>query len=570
MQWALTGLGLALLVLLVLPSAQIKLGASQLHGLIGSYTSSHYWQVSYSSQGTTTWTARGTGGGSQAWDPAGSGDHVPTNITGLDAQCVGTVTGTLKWVPTTGQDSTTDPPPSQVIVTESGFASFTGGGTAGPGVLSDGWSADTPPASPNDIYGPHYYYNAQGTHYEVKDGTSGTVTLGPFSLNASTPTVTDSNAGNDTILAYVNINFLAASVEITPDGAKQDTSGKYNILVGQGCTATLLGTPSVGTTYSWNVSGTTFQDWQHTTPADPKANPPRLANTEASYYVPGSGPLTNPTAHWFWNDPGPASTPETITCTANVTPNDGKSAPYTVNATRTVNVLVPSWRANGIGGYVQINIDCPDEGGKGVMAFWAGPYPPVGQNDAHNGGMDWLATCTTPQLPVAFGTGTLELVQLATPNRSYTTNANPPVLHPSKETTKGLDSYYPYHSSSPTAYVEGGPAYAAFDDPRIPLDNINAGSVSMAESFDDYLLYLPPGTDVRWVPLANFTWTTNGSATIPKPSNDWSNYNVSGPLRDKAGTVSPSTAPPKNPTAAPFTPWNTHPKWTLINLFHAF
>ena len=37
-RWALTGLGLALLVLLVLPSAQIKLGASQLHGLIGSYT----------------------------------------------------------------------------------------------------------------------------------------------------------------------------------------------------------------------------------------------------------------------------------------------------------------------------------------------------------------------------------------------------------------------------------------------------------------------------------------------------------------------------------------------------
>ena len=37
LRWALTGLGLALLVLLVLPSAQIKLGASQLNGLIGSY-----------------------------------------------------------------------------------------------------------------------------------------------------------------------------------------------------------------------------------------------------------------------------------------------------------------------------------------------------------------------------------------------------------------------------------------------------------------------------------------------------------------------------------------------------
>ena len=53
MQWALTGLGLALLVLLVLPSAQIKLGASHLHGLIGSYTSNGSYSVVYSG-GTTT------------------------------------------------------------------------------------------------------------------------------------------------------------------------------------------------------------------------------------------------------------------------------------------------------------------------------------------------------------------------------------------------------------------------------------------------------------------------------------------------------------------------------------
>ena len=132
------------------------------------------------------------------------------------------------------------------------------------------------------------------------------------------------------------------------------------------------------------------------------------------------------------------------------------------------------------------------------MYFWAGPY------NGYHGGMDWKASSTTPQLPVAFGTGTLELVQLVTPNRSYTTNVNPPVPH-TYQKPKGLDTYYPYRSSSPTAYVEGGPAYTTLDDPRIPLDNVNAGSVSMAESFDDCLLHLPPGTDVRWVPLANFT-----------------------------------------------------------------
>ena len=226
-QWALTGLGLALLVLLVLPSAQIKLGASQLHGLIGSYTTNgHTWQVSYSSQGNTTWTARGSGGGSQTWDPAGNGDTLP-NTSGLDAKCIGTVTPTLTWVPTTGQTSATDPPPGQVLVTETGYAYFNGGGVrTDHGTLNDGWPADTPPYSPNNIYGPHYYYSALGTHYEVKDGSSGTITVGPFSLNGSTPAVTDPNVGNDVVAAAVSLTVSAPPFPASVTGdSTVDTAG---------------------------------------------------------------------------------------------------------------------------------------------------------------------------------------------------------------------------------------------------------------------------------------------------------------------------------------------------------
>ncbi|MDQ2798138.1 MAG: hypothetical protein M3Y13_00665, partial [Armatimonadota bacterium] len=223
-RWTLTGLGLALLVLLVLPSAQIKMGASQLNGLIGSYTSNgHYWQASYVSSGTTSWNTRSIDGGvtpnSQPWTAANSAFSTPDSTSGLDAKCVGTITPTLTWVPTTGQDNTTDPPPSQVLVTESGRAYFSGGGVrTDHGTLNDGWPADTPPYSPSNIYGPNYYYNASGTHYEVKDGTSGTITLSAFSLNASTPSVTDPNASNNTIAASVSLTVTGTTPPISVQG----------------------------------------------------------------------------------------------------------------------------------------------------------------------------------------------------------------------------------------------------------------------------------------------------------------------------------------------------------------
>ena len=64
------------------------------------------------------------------------------------------------------------------------------------------------------------------------------------------------------------------------------------------------------------------------------------------------------------------------------------------------------------------------------------------------------------------------LMQFVTPNRGYTTNFAPPatpVLHTCQK-PKGMDSYYPYRSIGPSPYVEGGPAYLAYDDPAIGLN----------------------------------------------------------------------------------------------------
>jgi len=537
---------MALLVLLVLPSAQIKLGASQLNGLIGSYTSGgHYWQVSYSSQGTTTWDIIGPDDTAQQksrqWPATGTGDGVQDSSY-LDATTSGTVTATLTWVPSTGQDNTTDPPSSSVIVTESGNAQF-GGGGLGTGNADDGWGD------------PVQYAVSSGVHYEVKDGSSGTITI-TKSLSASTPPNTTPNAhgGFDRIGAFVSVGLSGAgdSSTITLGNTTPDSTGKLNILVGQGCTAS-LNTPPFGAQlqsgWTWTVSGTKFQDWQPTTPANPNATPPTSANSQASYYVDGPGPLTNSTAHWYWNDAAAAQ--ETVTCTATVTPTDGKTAPFSVTATQKVKVQVPTWQASGTGGYMQVNAGAANQ--NGALCLYAGPPP--GQS---GGGMNWTARSFTPQTPVAFGTGTLELVQFWTPNMSYVNNTGvgvPGVTHPDPDNGQtGLDTSYPYPGS---AYTEGSimsPPYTSNDSPTFPLDS-SIASVMMQHQFNDFLLYQPPGSDVRWVPLATFTWSTNGSATMP--GTGWASYAATYGS-DSAGTVTPSAT-------MPFTAWNKHPSWTRIN-----
>jgi len=662
-QWALTGLGMALLVLLVLPSAQIKLGASQLNGLIGSYTSGgggwvpcdasgnplpsgdpglnsdgsaallhtgnqptadntypvpktgadSWWYGCYSPQapGGGSYPSGGGYPGGGLSTSSSAGNSVSGSTGGLSTigyydpvYCAGDRPGSSPQPPdlngsvtTNGSDTLTahflwtggGPAPTQatfIIHTSVSASASVGYGSSGKtgglsGTATATLGSDTVTATDGGSSG-----SQTGGSYQAQQ-VSPSGNIAAVSLSGSVSTTTKNTlvyatwigdpsstyyyagpgAGQTGASASATAKGSVYPATITLGGTTPDSNGNVNILVGQGCTAS-LNTPPFSVQqqsgWTWTVSGTTFQDWQPATPANPNATPPTPANPNASYEVDGYGPANQATAHWYWNDPGPSSTPETVTCSATVTPPDGKSAPFTVNVTQNVTVYVPSWTAYGIGGYVQVNTYCPDF--QGDMSLWAGPY------DGYHGGMDWHATSSTPQTPVAFGTGTVELVQLVTPNRSYTTNTNPPVLHTDPEKTEGLDSYYPVHQLLGTPpYTEGGSPYGSYDDPRIDLNYNNPKSAAMADSFTDYLLYQPPGTDVRWVPLANFTWSTNGSATIPS-SGLWGDYIVQGTPSDKAGTVGAGTVSQftNPPVKVNFKSYHTHPKWTLINTFHNY
>ena len=542
-QWALTGLGLALLVLLVLPSAQIRLGASQLHGLIGSYTTNgHTWQVSYSSQGTTTWTARGGSGGSQAWDPAGSGDTLSTS--GLDAKCIGTVTGKLKWVPTTGQTSTTDPPPSQVIVTETGAASFNGGGAhSDHGSLLDGWAADTPPDSPNNIYGPHYYYNSGGTHSEVKDGTSGEITIGPFSLNASTPTVTDSNAGNDTIAvaASVTVAQPAPAPTISLPGASTDVDGSKKALTGQGVTAQLNGAPAHVSSYTWSFTGgTPIKNWDPTSTSNDKTIP--LAPTDLSATdVTGNGIAVADLNLYY-----PKAGTITVTCTLNFTSPDGKPGTVAVKSSP-IAYLKPTVT------WLLTNFNPAFRHPKGFFT----DHP----NQQYGAEEPWGPVNITVPDPFSGGHGCI--AQIATLSRLYTRcNPQPSMpdtshkrvsvlyndgTHGAVDTPMGLDISYPY----PYGYTKGGttanPTFTlvrsnyiwevgstGYSDDQ-PFQYFATADVDQGgslwhdsgtnDSFDTWVMYQPPaaGGGTIYVPLMKLTWRWGGYASRSRTSSGvWS------------------------------------------------
>jgi len=394
------------------------------------------------------------------------------------------------------------------------------------------------PDLPNPVYTTgSLSKSGTATLYTVKSGSGGlsSITLAPVTPTASSDG-TSGSAGGSGANGTVNVSYTASATPVTINlaGTIKDSSGNLNILVGQGCTASLVGIPSSCTVsnYNWTIPGTTFQDWGPSSPMSPNA----------SYFIGGPGPLNQATAHWYWNDSKQAQ--ETVTCTATVTPPAGQGTPFSITVTQKVTVQVPGWQAAGQGSYMQVNTSAPRDSN---YELW--------------GSMDWKATITTPTQP-AFGTGNWEVVQIITPSDSYTTYTNPVQNHSNPQNgVTALDLTCPYLGD---VFMESVQPGADNDNPGLRLTASGSAPVASAvfkDTFVDYLMYQPPGSDVQWVPLAAFAWSTNGSATIPV-SGKWSDYVLEN-FSDSAGTVTPSAM-------TPFKPWNTHPSWTQIDASNPF
>ena len=448
--------------------------------------------------------------GSANINPILTGQNEP----GRTAKNTGTATMTYTWVPTAGE-----PPPATVYVqdtiqesvTISGNGSVTGTAT---------------PATPVTI-----------TSYRAVQVTGTTLVL--TSSQMSTSYNATSSSGNFSIMLSLNYSTLIYSPSITLTGTTPDANGNPNILVGQGCTAKLSGIPGgTGwtTAYNWSVSGTKFQSW----------NVAYVAGISSTATVTtGLGAVNNSTAHWYWNDPivNPQTANETVTCTATVTPPAGQGNAFNITATKTVIVQAPAWQAIGRGGYMQVNALA---NGDSNPELWAGPTPAM-KTLNEPVGMFWQAIVTTPTVP-AFGTGSLQLIQIVTPSDSYTTLTTPVQSYSDPlNGVKGLDLTYPYGNH---IYLEA-PAPASYiddDNPGMHLlsggvaGNIVMASATFQSTYIDYLMYQPSAATadpnypaVQWIALGQFSWSTNGNATIPN-TKKWTDY-VTQNGSDAANTI---------------------------------
>ena len=339
----------------------------------------------------------------------------------------------------------------------------------------------------------------------------------------------------------ITVTPVTINLTINLTGTTPDATGNQNILVGQGCKAILSGIPSAllpYTTYAWSVSGTTFQDWEPTTPPFPNANPPTQANSQASYYDPGPGIQTNPTYHWYWNDLGPKPPPETVKCTATVTPPAGQGSPFTVTATQNVTVYVPtrSPNTNTIGD------------GRVIQSTLIAQPSPTMINNLQEFGSSWTTGVSLPATP-AFGSGQWCYAQLIIPGEYLTIDG---VLQTSTDTTRGegLDASFPYMLSPPDTGLEStdGYAYHEGDSPNLPVNN-NFDSATLTDTFHTWVMFKPPGNDVRWVPLSETRWSTDFMAYIP--AGGWTTF----PATETTGSMA---------LVYDFVEVNNFPMWTQI------
>lgn len=322
------------------------------------------------------------------------------------------------------------------------------------------------------------------------------------------------------------------------DGTTPDSSGNLNILVGQGCTASLVGIPSnllPYTTYSWTIPGITFQSWN-----GDSGNTPVTAVT-------GSGRLDQPTAHWFWSD---TAGNKTVTCTATVTPPTGQGAQFTLTVTQQVNLQVPVVQKNtnstGLG-YVGLYTSATAPG------IFAGATPLM-KNNGQEDGSTWATSVSLPLAPAYSGTGIWGYAQIIRPGKYVTGDDGNQI--PSTDTSTGLaglDNAFPYASTHST----DGISYNDGDTPVLDKLSDLLASVEMDDAFYTYLMFKPPTApsaavpnDVQWVPLTQSVWSTSLHVSRPATGH-WTDF----PPNTSVGPVN---------LGSNFITQTTHPSWEKV------
>lgn len=418
----------------------------------------------------------------------------------------GQLTPTLTWTLDSGE-TTLAPAPAQVSILVTITCSASSVGTSA--TASDGFGDSFPGTGSATSCGGTYTHLLQADNSSL----STTVTLPGFSASAAGSKNAD-GSGSGYVNASITVTTQVTNLRLGFMGTTPGVINKANpnILVGQGCTATVTGATS-GSTYQWSVTGTTFQSW--------------TASASSAVLSSGPGPLTGSSAHWYWNDA--AATVEKVACNVTLA---GQSSPIIVQGLVIVRVPTVS-AANNLGvGYVgPYNSAAP-------VSVFASPSALM-RNLGYADGSTWVTSVSLPTTAAFSGTGKWGYAQIITPGEYLI--ADDGTKYPGN-TTVGLDGGFPYRAST---HPTDGLPYNDGDSPALPTAD-TFKSVQLTDFFKTYLMFQPPGSDVQWVPLQESDWSTNFNASRPSTGH-WTDF----PPNTSVGPVVGST----------FKPQTIHPTW---------
>lgn len=404
------------------------------------------------------------------------------------ASCTGAITATFTW-----DDFGTGAAPQNVIVEQQSYAywqaenlPYSPSGSVDDG-LGDGEVDTEITQVPNVLY--LYSGVSKGTTYMSEQPASdGTVTL------TCTPSASVKQSGASE--AYVDYSASVVPVSITLNGPI-NVNGTYEILPGQICNATLqLPAGYTCSKCDWTISGTYYGDWDYTIP---QSSPPdKLDPSALNFNYPPPYVSKSTTGNWYWDDTK-QSTPETVSCTATVNAPDGTQ--FTATFSTKVSEVVPTSNMTAMIGSSGIYPNA-----YGTSDYWL-------VLDGANNTEGYILDYTVTQSTDFQGVGECAIAQLLLGTYSIT----PPLYSWSED---GLDGGfpYPYGGSGPT----NGVINTMMDSPGIDCKQFT--SVTINDSFTDYLMYLPPNDSVGpslWVPLKQQPWYWYVTAT--EPTGDWAN-----------------------------------------------
>ena len=505
------------------------------------------WQMTTSSDGTVTSTTS-TVTKTVAWNTLE--ESLLSHQTISFGQTVtittaGTYHIVLKWLMPDGTTPPATPTPPQNVLVDATCAmtwdgpsdstSGSGGSDLGPTVSSTG-----------------PYGVAAGEKYTVQTVQSSSPGKITYDIAVHATVTSSMVSGSNRVDVSRNLHATCTPIVLSLHGTTLDSGNLDNILIGQYCQASFVPqiTPGQATppvtfqNFQWTINDNTFKSYNV---SDNQTGTNGLATV--SYLT--AADIASSSPSWSWITAGNGD----VTVTADVYIMDASTGlPTTlvqasITDTHPVTVVSPVSSIKTVTGDAEVYA---------TTASWLlGAVNPVGPiANTFGPGIKWTGQVNPPPLFSPNGQGSWRYVQIAAPQRSYSTSVGRFVS--SLNGHKGLDGLYPYPAAPPlpppyrpnafnstdgSGWQDDNLSYYSWDSPLMGLNNTIIVA-SVGDEFETYMMYKPSGG--TWVPLRRVLWQWN--ATPAQPATGWAPATV--------GTV----------TVTGNTPWTTHPTWDeLIN-----